>query len=456
MTRRASHRGGPPSWQSISVLLSACGGDSGGGNGGGGGAEVAAGTPKRGGTLRIARIVPGSDPDPVTVNDSGGVQTVQLAGEYLVHPGANNVLEPRLATKWEPGSKPDVWTFTLRPGVKFHDGSTMTADDVVATFDRLTDPKTESSALSAFEGVLSKGGVEKVGADRVRFNLDRPFADFPYLVSTYTFSAIILPKDYEVGTFTKGGVGTGPFILKEYRPQQRASYVKNPNYWNRDLPYLNAVELVYFDDTPPIVLAMQGGEIDYNAEQPFAGAQALFNDQNIAMYLNESTAYRAIHLRTDRGPFADQRVREALALSLDREALVKGLFQGRAQVANDHAFAPVFPTAPPGEAVAQRAQDHARAKQLLAEAGHPNGLDVELTTQQFLEIPQLVTFMSQQAQLAGFRIKPNILPPDEYYGGDPAPWLTVPFGITDWASRGVASQTVAPAYLCEGVWNSAH
>ena len=337
-----------------------------------------------------------------------------------------------------------------------HDGSTMTADDVVATFDRLTDPKTESSALSAFEGVLSKGGVEKVGADRVRFNLDRPFADFPYLVSTYTFSAVILPKDYEVGTFTKGGVGTGPFILKEYRPQQRASYVKNPNYWNRDLPYLNGVELVYFDDTPPIVLAMQGGEIDYNAEQPFAGAQALFSDPNIALYLNESSAYRAIHMRTDRGPFADQRVRQALALSLDRDALVRGLFQGRAQVANDHAFAPAFATAPPSDAVPQRRQDHARAKQLLAEAGHPNGIDVELTTQQFLEIPQLVTFMSQQAQPAGFRIKPTILPPDEYYGGDPAPWLTVPFGITDWASRGVASQTVAPAYLCEGVWNSAH
>lgn len=442
---------------SIGVLLSACGGgDS--GNGGADGAPVTGGgKPKRGGTLRIARIVPGSDPDPVTINDSGGVQTVQLAGEYLVHPGADNVLEPRLATKWEPGAKPDEWTFTIRQGVKWHDGSMLTVEDVVATFDRLTDPKTESSALSAFEGVLSKGGVEKVGNDRVRFNLDRPFADFPYLVSNYTFSAIILPANHEVGTFTKGGVGTGPFILKKYTPQQAASYERNPDYWNSDLPYLDAIELVYFDDTPPIVLAMQAGEIHYNAEQPFAGAQALFNDPNIEVFMNPSSAYRAIHMRADEGPFADKSVRQALALSLDREALVEGLFQGRAEIGNDHAFAPIFPTAPPADAVPQRTQNHEMAKQLLSDAGQPDGIDVELTTQQFLEIPQLVTFMSQQVKPAGIRIKPNILSPEKYYGGaDPAPWLSVPFGITDWAGRGVASQTIAPAYLCKGVWNSAH
>lgn len=263
MTRRDLIRRGSVmglSISSIGFLLSACGGDSGGD---GGGAPAGGGEPKRGGTLRIARVVPGSDPDPVTINDSGGVQTVQLAGEYLVHPGKGNVLEPRLATKWEPGAKPDEWTFTIRQGVKWHDGSTLTVEDVVATFNRLTDPKGESSALAAFEGVLSKGGVEAVGSDKVRFNLDRPFADFPYLVSNYTFSAIILPKNHEVGTFTKGGVGTGPFILKEYRPQERASYVKNPDYWNPELPYLDGVELVYFEDTPPIVLAMQAGEIDY-------------------------------------------------------------------------------------------------------------------------------------------------------------------------------------------------
>lgn len=459
LTRREFIRRGSVmglSVSSIGVLLSAC---QGGGSGSeGGGAPVSGGgKPKRGGTLRIARVVPGSDPDPVTIADSGGVQTVQLAGEYLVHPGADNVLEPRLATKWEPGSTPDEWTFTIRQGVKWHDGSTLTVDDVVATFDRLTDPKTESSALSAFESVLSKGGVEKVGKDRVRFHLDRPLADFPYLVSNYTFNAIILPTNHEVGTFTEGGVGTGPFILKEYRTQQGASYVRNPDYWNPQLPYLDAVELVYFDDTPPIVLAMQAGEIDYNAEQPFAGAQALFEDPNINVYVNESSAYRAIHMRTDEGPFADKRVRQALALSLDREALVEGLFQGRAEVGNDHAFAPIFPTAPPAGEVSQRVQDHAMATQLLSDAGHPDGIDVELTTQQFLEIPQLVTFMSEQTRPAGIRIKPNVLPPDEYYGGgDPPPWLTVPFGITDWAARGVASQTIAPAYLCDGVWNSAH
>jgi peptide/nickel transport system substrate-binding protein len=458
LVRRASVVG--LSLTTVGGLLAACGGgadDEGAATAPGATAPTTAGEPKRGGTLRVSRIVPGSDPDPVTIFDSGGVQTVQLAGEYLVHPGADNVLEPRLATEWEPGPTPQEWTFAIRQGVKWHDGSTLTVDDVVATFERLTDPAIESSALSAFAGVLSKGGVERLDDEHVRFNLDRAFADFPYLVSNYTFSAIILPANHEVGTFTRGGVGTGAFVLESYTPQQGARYVRNPDYWNPELPYLDAVDLVFFDDTPPIVLAMQAGEIDYNGEQPFAGAQPLFGSDDVEVYVNPSSSYRAIHMRTDEGPFAERAVRQALAYSLDREALVQGLFDGRAEVGNDHAFAPIFPTAPEEGAIPQRAPDYERARQLLADAGHPDGIDVELTTQQFLEIPQLVVFMLEQARQAGIRITPNILTPANYYGGgDPAPWLVVPFGITDWAARGVASQTIAPAYRCDGVWNSAH
>ena len=98
-----------------------------------------------------------------------------------------------------PGATTKEWTFDLRRDVRFHDGSPLTADDVVATFEVITDPKRGSSALSAFGGVLSPGGVEKAGEHQVRFHLDRPYADFPYLVSNYTYSAVILPRTYEPG-----------------------------------------------------------------------------------------------------------------------------------------------------------------------------------------------------------------------------------------------------------------
>jgi peptide/nickel transport system substrate-binding protein len=158
----------------------------------------------------------------------------------------------------------------------------------------------------------------------------------------------------------------------------------------------------------------------------------------------------------DKKPFDDKRVRQALALCIDRPELVEGLFEGRAVLGNDHPFAPVYPDSPATTAVPQRERDIARAKKLLSDAGHSNGIEVELTTERFLEIPQYAVTLKEQCKAAGIDIKLNILPQAEYYGsGDNQPWLEVPLGIVDWASRGSASQTIAPAYLCDGIWNAA-
>jgi len=419
--------------------------------------EAPAGPVRRGGTARLGLIVPASDPDPVTMFSSGAIFTVQTAAEGLCFPRPDYTLEPKLATKWEAGNEAREWTFALREGVKFHDGATMTADDVVATFDRLTDPGNESAALSAFGGILSYQQTEKVDDKTVRFNLDRPYVDFPYLLSLFNYNALILPKDYEIGTFTKGGIGTGPYVLKEYRPEQGATYVKNPDYWGKGKPYMDGVEASYYDDNSPLVLAMQGGEIDAVPQIPFQGSQALFQDPNITILESPSSEYRAMHMRVDKDPFTDKRVRQAFALCLDRPALVEGLFDGRAVLGNDHPFAPVYPNSLTGSAVPQRERDIAQAKKLLAEAGHSGGMDVELTTERFLEIPQYAVTLKEQCKAAGINVNLNILPQAEYYGsGDNQPWLEVPLGIVDWASRGSASQTIAPAYLCDGVWNSAH
>jgi len=440
------------SLSAASSLLAACGSEQQQGD-----QEQAAGPVRRGGTARVGTTVPASDPDPVTLFTAGGQVTTQVCAEALCFPRPDYSLAPMLATKWEPGAGAKEWTFTLREGVKFHDGSTMTADDVVATFDRLTNPDNESAALSAFGGILSYQQTEKVDDKTVRFHLDRPYVDFPSLVSPFNYNALILPKNYEIGTFTKGNIGTGPYILKEYRTKQGATFVKNPNYWAKDKPYMDGVEVRYYDDNSPLVLALQGGEIDLATGVPYQGSQALFSDPNISILTASESSYREMHMRVDREPFNDKRVRQALALCLDRPALVQGLLDGKGALGNDHPFAPVYPPSPPDGAVAQRSQDYDKAKRLLAEAGHSGGIDVELTTERFLEIPQYAVTLKEQCKKAGINVKLNILPQAEYYGsGDNQPWLEVPLGIVDWAARGSASQTIAPAYPCEGVWNSAH
>ncbi len=415
------------------------------------------GAVRRGGTARLGVIVPTSEPDPVTQFSGGAIFTTQVCAEALCFPRPDFSLEPMLATNWQAGATPKEWTFQLREGVKFHDGSTMSADDVVATFDRLTNPASESAALATFRGILSYQQVEKIDDKTVRFHLDRPYVDFPGLVSNINYSTLILPKDYEIGTFTQGGIGTGPYILKEYRPNQSATYVKNPNYWMRGKPYMEGVEVTYYDDNSPLVVALQAGEIDIFPSVPYQGSQALFENPEITILSNSSSSYRAMHMRVDTEPFDDKRVRQALALSLDRPALVEGLFDGRADLGNDHPFAPVFSASPPEGAVPQRAQDYDRAKRLLADAGHPNGIDVELTCERYLEVPQYAVTVKEQLKPAGINLKLNILPQPEYYGsGDNQPWLEVPLGIIYWQSRINASPTITPAYLCGAIWNSAH
>jgi peptide/nickel transport system substrate-binding protein len=419
--------------------------------------NIRAATPQRGGTLTCGTTTPGTDPDPWFVVDSGGVVTSQMACEYLTQPGKSNVLTPALAESWAPGASTKTWTFKIRQGVKFHDGTLMTADDVVATYDAITDPKGKSSALSAFAGVLSHGNTEKVDDYTVSFHLDRAFADFPYLVSTFTYSAVILPKTYQPGSFIKGGVGTGPYVLNQYTAQQEAQYTRNPNYWRAGLPYVDNMVVRYYGEYPAIVLALQSGEVGFNLETNYQGSQALFKDKNVQVVANESSAYRAVALRVDEAPFKDVRVRQALALTLDRPALVSGLYNGYAEVGNDHAFAPVFPTSPSTRQVPQRHRDIAQAKKLLTQAGHPNGLPVQITLEQFEDVPSYAVYIKQMAKAAGIDVSLKILSAAAYYGsGTNQPWLVVPAGITDWAGRGTASQVIAPAYRAAGVWNSAH
>jgi peptide/nickel transport system substrate-binding protein len=422
----------------------------------------------RGGTGRFGVTVPAADVDPVNAFSTGATMTAQVAGEYLCFPDAEYNLEPRLATSWT-AKAPDEWTFVIREDVQWHDGSPMTVDDVVATFDRLTDPAVNSAALSAFRGILSHGNTERIDDTTVTFHLDRGFVDFPYLVSPFNYNTIILPENYEVGQFTEGGIGTGAFILENYLPNERATFARNPNYWDSNLPYLDGVEIIYFDDTPPIVLALQAGEIDVFPLTPFQGSQALFEDPNITVLESSSSGYHAVHMRSDEPPFDNKAVRQAVATCMDRPGLVEGLFGGRAAVGNDHAFAPIYPAAAQATSdVPQRQQDYELARQLLADAGFPDGLDVELSTLQFIELPQYAQFIQQMCAPAGIDVTLNVQDQTSYYGsGTNQPWLVVPFGIVSWAARGSASQTITPAYLCAsvpaadlsnsgGAWNSAH
>jgi peptide/nickel transport system substrate-binding protein len=416
------------------------------------------GVPRHGGILQIGTIGAGGALEPWVSYNSGAVIAFQFAAEYLCTRNSAEQLVPQLATSWAPvGGNTKEWRFTLRRGVTFQDGKPFSAADVVATFDRIANPKFSSGALSALQGILSSGGTEEVDPYTVVFHLDRPFADFPYLVTPATYNAVILPKSYRLGTFVNGRAGTGPFIMTSYRPEVGATFIRNPRYWDHPKPYLNGAHMTFYADASPAFLALQAGSIDVFDSMPFTGSQPIFANRSLKVLSQKAQTWRAIHMRVTDKPWTDPRVRQALAYTLDRAGAVAALFSGHAEIGNDHAFAPIYNTTPSTTALPQREQDLSKAKSLLAQAGYPHGFRATLTSENFLEIPSLLTLLKADAAKAGIDITLKIETQTTYYGsGSNQPWLDVPFGCVDWDTRPAAGQNSEPAFACGGVWNSAH
>ncbi len=407
-----------------------------------------------GGTIRVSQTVPAAAIDPVKIADGGGITVMCQTAETLVLSGGDLTARPVLAESWSPNTDGTVWTFKLRQGVKFHNGKTMTADDVVASFDRIADPDNGSNALSALSGVLSKGGTRKVDDHTVEFHLDAANGGFPYMVSTDNYNAVILPADY-AGDFEQNMIGTGPFKLEKYTPKVGASFVRNPDYWGeKALP--DRVELSFYSDYQPQILALQGGQIDIIQQIPVLQGVGLLNDPNFDIISTPSTAHQQVHMRTDLDPFKDKRVRRAIALCLDRPKLVQGLMKGRAQIGNDSPFAAAYPQTDPS--VPQREKNIAEAKELMSAAGM-NGFETTLTTEKYLEIPDYAVLIQNAVKEIGGNIKVNVLDQGAYYGDavyGKSPWLDSDMGITDYGHRGVPNVFLSAPLRSDGTWNSAH
>jgi peptide/nickel transport system substrate-binding protein len=419
------------------------------------GAPQARAEGKPGGTVRAGVAVPGGAIDPVTFYDSGSYQLVFQVAEFLCVTQPDLTLKPVLAESWSPNADGSVWTFKLRKGVKFHNGEAFKADDVVATFDRLADPSGTSNALSVFKGLLSKGGTRKVDDHTVEFHLDAPNGSFPYSVSIDNYNAVILPASYK-GDYEKTFEGTGPFRLESYTPKVGASFARNPDYWGeKALP--DRLEFKFYGDVQPRILALQAGEVDVLDAIPLDVSQVVLGNPDITVLRVASTAHRQLHMRCDMAPFTDKRVRQALALCIDRSQLVDGLCRGMAATGNDSPFAPAFPVT--DKTVAQRTRDIAKAKQLMEAAGLANGFDMTLTTLRYSDIPGYAQLFQNFAKEIGARISLNIEDQDKYYGKavfGQSDWLDSPLGITDYAHRSVPNVFLKSPLVSDGPWNAAH
>ena len=443
----------------LGSILAACSSSSSSSSASTGASSAAAGAP--GSVIKAGIVTPTAAINPVTVADQGGLDMLAQTGEYLTLSGQTLNLKPVLATSWTPNSTADTWTFKIRQGVKFHNGAPLTADDVVYTYKLQANPTGKSNALSAFGGVLTPDGVTKVDDYTVQFKLEAPNGNFPYLTSSDNYNMIIIPNNYNPAQWQSSFIGTGPFNLSSYTPKVGASFTRNESYWGtKALP--SQTQFTFYDDPAASVLALTGGTIEVLGQFAVSGGESLLTGSYNVIKLKTS-AHRELSMRCDQAPFTDPRVRQAIALTLNRPEIITALWKGYADIGNDSPFAPVFPST--NTSVTQRTQNIAQAKSLLSAAGHPSGFSTSLITEQFLEIPQYAQIVAQSAAAIGVKINLKVESSSQYYGqatfGN-SDWLDATMSLVDYGHRSVpnvfltAPLVTTNAKTGAGPWNAAH
>jgi len=444
----------------LGSILAACGSSSSSSTSSSSSSSASA-TGAAGAVIRVGIVTPTASINPVTVADQGGLDMLAQTGEYLCLSGQTLSLTPVLATSWTPNSTADVWTFKIRQGVKFHNGAPLTADDVVYTYKLQTNPTGSSNALSAFGGVLVPDGVVKVDDYTVAFHLLAPNGNFPYLTSSDNYNMIIIPNNYNPADWQSSFIGTGPFVLSSYTPKVGASFTRNESYWGtKALP--SQTQFTFYADPAASTLAMTGGSIDVLGQFSVTGGEALLSGSYNVIKL-KSSAHRELSMRNDQAPFTDPRVRQAIALTLNRPEIITALWKGYADIGNDSPFAPVFPST--NTSVAQRVQNISQAKSLLAAAGHPSGFTTKLITENFLEIPEYAQIIVQSAAAIGVKINLTVESSTQYYGkatfGN-SDWLDATMSLVDYGHRSVPNVFLTSpletinAKTGTGSWNAAH
>jgi peptide/nickel transport system substrate-binding protein len=407
-----------------------------------------------GGSIKIAIQRPVKI-DPVLMQDLSGYGMVSQTFEYLATLNKKgDDIDKGLATDWTPNDTGSVWTFKLRTGVKWQDGSDFTADDVVATMGRLV-----AAGNAGLKGVIDDKSTKAVDPATVEFTLLSPNGNFPYLVSVFNPQSVITPKDYATGTTADAKPnGTGAWKLDSYNPSTGATFSRNPTWWGGTTP-LDSVEFVFFDATGPQVTAYQGGQVDAINQFDVLAGKPLFDDPNTNVISTRAATHRQIWMRVDKGQFVKKEVRQALALSLDRDKLITQLFDGRADLGNDHVIAPIYPYF--DDSVPQRTRDVEKAKSLLAAAGTPT-INATLHAGQLLEIPDLATLVKSQAAEAGFNLEVAVESLDTFYGAqwcpeapaDPPCSGAAELGIVDYGHRATPDVYLNAALKSKGIWNS--
>ncbi len=408
--------------------------------------------------------------DPALGANDPEVMFNRLQYDYLVEILPDGTLEPSLATDWEISEDGLTYTFDLRSGVTFEDGSSFGAEDVVYTFERLV---SEGSSIVGLMGQNEDGSatwtVEAVDDLTAVFRLEEPNADFLYGVAS-RFAMVLSSESEAVNEFGDGEDtyasfnGTGPFILEEYAVDQSARFRANENYWG-GAPALDGIELVFFDDDQSQLDAFRSGALDFVIKVPDDLVPALEQVPNATVLTRATNTHPVVRVRTDEGSIGeDVRIRQAFKFATDRELINLDALDGAGTVANNDPIGPTY-----GELYSpqdNREHDPARARELIEAVladGTGNGYVVEVDGEARIEIPFYVgdtfeyglvaEFLQQQWRESNIYVELNVVPENVYYAEGDNNWLNTQLGMTAWGARPTPQEYLSVAYTEGAAFN---
>jgi peptide/nickel transport system substrate-binding protein len=441
LTRRQVLRGAVVGGSAIlgADLLAACGSSS----SSTASSAVQASAAKSGGNLRVGSTGGGASDSidaHVAISDPDIARLHQLYEPLAVRDPDFN-LQMLLAESITPAKVPDTWTVKLRPGVTFHNGQPVTADDVVFSINRII--KIPNSTGASAIGYVDLANTKKLDSSTVVVKLRYPNIGFPDDIGQY-FMGIV-----PVGYTPKAPIGTGPFKYQSFTPGQQSVFTRYANYWNGPAR-LDSVTIIDFADDTAKVNALLGNQADCVTNLPAAQLSQIQGSSGLKALISQCGAWQPFTMRVDSAPFNDVRVRQAMRLIVDRRQMIDQALLGQGRVAND-LYAPYDPAY--ASALPQRTQDLEQAKSLLKQAGQ-SGLTVQLTTASVYEgIVEAAQVFAQQAKGAGMNVNLNKTDSNTFYA--PKKYLSWPFAQDFWFTRNYLPQ-VEQGSLPSSPFNETH
>jgi peptide/nickel transport system substrate-binding protein len=410
---------------------------------------AATGAIQQGGVLKVGAAPGNVNFDPALF--AGAVPDILLQQqiyEKLVTLGQDFSVQPTLATEWDsPDGK--VWTFLLQPGVKFSNGEDFTSDDVVYTMDRLRSKELGSPMADVYANIKT---VEATDPTTVTFTLKNVDSEFPASLTDYR--TLMLCKS--VKDPAKEAVGTGPFVLESISAEDRAVLKKNPTYWGKDadgnqLPYLDEVDFVYSPDTAGQISGLQGGSLNWVGGISSEQKLTVESSPDLKTESTETNYCYELQIRVDQGPGKELAFRQALMAGTDRQAIIDLVAPGIAAAGNGTLVGPAYAEYYLDESIPY---DPEKAKQLLADAGFANGVDIKVVAQTADPVPAVATAWQAQMKEIGVNVEIQQVPPDVYYAEEGTDnWYEADFSWVDWGTRAAPITYFDLALTSDAPWN---